>query len=199
MAPVLQCPDCGAKHPLSEVPSAGAFPCKGCGRVLRVPERVTQRSREAQPVSAAPTSPAPVGPAAAVPPPAPVARETEVTSAAPVVEPGARASTADARAARALAGPRLAAVPWWLRLLVWIVAIPIGFMIVFGFARTFGLFNNDQLSDLFLANGSDRFWPVARLLPFVALVVALLVQGGIYLLARWRANRRAARTPSPAR
>ena len=45
------------------------------------------------------------------------------------------------------------------------------------------------LSDLFLANNVGRFWPVARLLPFVALVTASLVQGGVYLLARMRGRK----------
>jgi len=44
MAPVLKCPDCGEKHPLASVPTHGAFPCQGCGRVLKVPEAVGPRA-----------------------------------------------------------------------------------------------------------------------------------------------------------
>src|SRR5258705_3978906 len=39
MAPVLLCPECGAKHPLDTV-GGSAFPCKGCGRTLKVPQQV---------------------------------------------------------------------------------------------------------------------------------------------------------------
>ena len=86
--------------------------------------------------------------------------------------------------------PHLARVPWWMRLLLWIVAVPLSFLLVFLVARTFSLFTTNQLSDLFLANNTGRFWPVARLLPFVALVTAALVQGGVYGLARLRGRRR---------
>ncbi len=73
-----------------------------------------------------------------------------------------------------------------MRLLLWIVAVPLSFLLVFLVARAFGVFTTNQLSDVFLANNTGRFWPVARLLPFVALVTAALVQGGVYLLARLR-------------
>jgi len=77
-------------------------------------------------------------------------------------------------------------VSWWMRLLLWFVAVPLGFLLVFLVARAFGFFTTNQLSDLFLANDTARFWPVARLLPFVALVTALLVTLGVYLIARLR-------------
>ena len=76
-----------------------------------------------------------------------------------------------------------------MRLLLWFVAVPLGFSLVFLTARAFSLFTTNQLSDLFLANDTGRFWPVARLLPFVALVTAILVQAGVYGLARLRGRR----------
>src|SRR5580765_1026471 len=39
MAPVLLCPECGEKHPLDGI-GGSAFPCKGCGRTLKVPQQV---------------------------------------------------------------------------------------------------------------------------------------------------------------
>ena len=39
MAPVLQCPDCGTKHPIDVASDAAAFRCSGCGRTLKVPEQ----------------------------------------------------------------------------------------------------------------------------------------------------------------
>jgi hypothetical protein len=178
MAPVLQCPDCGTKHPLPEVPKAGAFPCRGCGRVLKVPEM-------------------PPRPATTAPPPAPV--DAAATRVAPIVEqnpqpaperpaPGPVAPAPVPPTARGRRGV-LAPVPWWMRLLLWIVAIPLGFVVVFGFARVFGIFTGSDLSEVFLASGSSRFWPVVRLLPFVAVAIAVFVQAGVYLLARLRGNR----------
>ena len=81
----------------------------------------------------------------------------------------------------------------WARFALWLIAVPLGFFIVFAFARSVGLFTSDQQSDVFLARNISRFWPVIRLLPFVALVTAALVHGGVYALARWR-GQRAART-----
>jgi hypothetical protein len=207
MAPVLQCPDCGEKHPLSRVPSSGAFECQGCGRILQVPEAVGQRAAARTPDDRPAAAPAP---AAVVPPaPAPTPRPVPVASATSnpafggdgeprPVRPG---SGVDEQALGALspkpgrgAMVRLASVPWWMRLLLWIVALPLSFLLVFLVARVFGLFTTNQLSDVFLANNSGRFWPVARLLPFVALLTAALVQGGVYLLARWRGGRLAARS-----
>jgi hypothetical protein len=38
MAPVLQCPDCGHRHPLHQHDGAATFRCSGCRRLLKVPE-----------------------------------------------------------------------------------------------------------------------------------------------------------------
>ena len=189
MAPVLQCPDCGSKHPLGEVPESGAFPCKGCGRVLKVPERVAQSARpEAAPTRVeAPVAPAPV--AATAPPP--VAPEPSATAVMPVVETNPwQNSPAPAPAARPIDDRKpLGKVPMWMRFLLWIVAVPLGFIIVFVVARAFGVFTSSQLSDVFLASDPGRFWPVARVLPFVALVTAVIVQAGVYAIARLRGGR----------
>jgi hypothetical protein len=199
MAPVLQCPDCGEKHPLGRVPTSGAFPCQGCGRVLKVPEAVGRRAVSQAGAGAGAPAPAPV---AEEPRPDPV-RPVPVASA--IVNPSA--ATADPTATRAIPqvdgealgalsrsshrpAARLGPVPWWMRLLLWFVAVPLAFLLVFVVARAFSLFTTNQLSDLFLANDNSRFWPVARLLPFVALVTASLVQGGVYLIARLRGRRR---------
>ena len=192
MAPVLKCPDCGEKHPVSSVPEQGAFPCRQCGRVLKVPEVGSRRSE------APPAAPGAAPPPAVVPRPVPIATAVSRPS-----EAGAPAAPADSSATRAVPEvdqrgfgslprasrrpvPRLGRVPWWMRFLLWVVAVPLSFLLVFLVARAFSVFTANQLSDLFLANNMGRFWPVARLLPFVALVTASLVQGGVYLLARMR-------------
>ncbi len=96
-------------------------------------------------------------------------------------------------AAPARAERTLAPVPIWARFLLWLVAVPLAFFVVFAVARGIGLFTSDQQSDVFLAKSVSRFWPVIRLLPFVALLCAGLVQSGVYALARWRGQRDAAR------
>lgn len=224
MAPVLQCPDCGAKHPLARVPESGAFPCEGCGRVLKVPEVVLQRASAsaaaaaaagaagggAAGAGAAPAGPAVEGdaangvtpPAPATPPPVrpvPVATavvnpngtsaDANATSAVPQLDQEALSALSPGSKRFGRDSARLGRVPWWMRFILWLVAVPLGFLIVFGVARSFSLFTSNQLSDLFLANNPGRFWPAARLLPFVALVTAGIVQLGVYLLARWRGRR----------
>ena len=92
------------------------------------------------------------------------------------------ATTTTRRQQRAESG----VVPFWTRLGLWFVAVPLGFVIVFGFARAFGFLSSQQLQDVFLEDGWDRFWPVARLLPFVALVTASIVHFSVLYISRWR-------------
>jgi hypothetical protein len=106
------------------------------------------------------------------------------TRPAPAVDGQALAAVSPRSVRRPVA--RLGRVPWWMRFLLWIVAIPLSFVLVFVIARALSFFTSNQLSDLFLANDTSRFWPVARLLPFVALLTASLVQGGVFVLARLR-------------
>jgi hypothetical protein len=182
VAPVLQCPDCGTKHPLAKVQGQAAFPCEGCQRLLKVPEQLRVPERRASDATKVmPPTPPPV---ATAPPPA---------AAAPVPPaPAPPTPTSFAPPHPSATVPRLA------RLLLWLVAVPLGFVLVFGFARAFGFFTSTQLQDVFLA---DMFWPVIRLLPFVALVTATIVHVGVLVLGRRRARRSAPGevvTPMPA-
>jgi hypothetical protein len=156
---------------LARIPDGSTFPCEGCGRMLKVPTEVRR-------------TPAPVSPAASA------------TVAAPVAQPVATAD--DIAATRAVPRSQPApiplqtatrGVPRWVRLVLWIIAVPLGFIIVFGFARATGAFTGTQLEDIFLATGWHRFVPLVRVLPFVALVIAGIVQGGVALLMRRRQRR----------
>jgi hypothetical protein len=204
MAPVLQCPDCGEKHPIGQVPAHGDFPCQGCGRTLKVPDVVAQRLAAAPAPSGAVASSgvpdADARPPAPDPPrprPVPIATAVANPNAAPVDPASTRALGKVDRGARGAVPPRsgrrpaarLGPVPLWMRFLLWVVAVPLSFVIVFLLARAFGFFTSNQLSDLFLASNTSRFWPAARLLPFVALVTAGLVQAGVFGLARMRGRR----------
>jgi hypothetical protein len=178
MAPVLQCPDCKTKHPLDAVGGVSSFPCSGCGRTLKVPEVARARVAAAPDVPEA-TRVVPVATPSPEPEPEPEPEPAPAPVASPLEPP------------RETAAPGRAGVPWWMRLLLWIVAVPVSFVLVFSIARMSGLFTHDQLTDVFLASGRSRFWPLARVLPFVALLTALIVQGGVVFIGRRRARRRA--------
>lgn len=163
MAPVLQCPDCGTKHPLAVAAGAAAFRCSGCGRVLKVPEQFRAGGPEPEPATA----------------------RLPATQPAPVPNGRAPARVPSRRMQRASEG----VVPFWARLLLWIVAVPAGFVVVFGLARAAGLLTSKQLEDVFLETGWDRFWPVVRMLPFVAFVTAAIVHFSVLAISRWRCRR----------
>src|SRR5262245_1706637 len=107
MAPVLQCPDCGTKHPIATVPDAPAFACTGCGRALKVPESVPHRAAAPAPATAAAPAPKPAPTAAdPVSQPTPiVAPDPMKTAAMPIVganaEPAAAAPAPPAPLSRA--------------------------------------------------------------------------------------------------
>jgi hypothetical protein len=82
-----------------------------------------------------------------------------------------------------------------IRFALWLVAVPLGFMIVFGFAQLIGALTSNQLEDVALVEGWGRFIPIARLLPFVALVTAGIVQLSVYAITRLRARRLGAPLP----
>jgi len=83
-----------------------------------------------------------------------------------------------------------------IRFLLWFVAVPVAFLVVFSLARAVGLLTTNEVTDVALASGWSRFWPIVRMLPFVALGAAGIVQGGVYGIAQLRANRR--RVPAAA-
>jgi hypothetical protein len=186
VAPVLVCPDCSTKHPLGAVGERTAFPCTGCGRQLKVPAAAAAKQT-------VPPSPAPARdplPEAAPPPrprrrldPEPVTSVlpvAEATPPPPVVVTPPPPEGAEAPPARDPIPPR------GVRFLLWIVAVPLAFAVVLPVARGFGLLTSNQIQDLALAEGWGRFWPIVRLLPFVAFAAAVFVQGGTYGIAKLR-------------
>jgi hypothetical protein len=195
MAPVLLCPECGTKHPITDVNGA-AFPCNGCGRTLKVPEQ----ARVAVAEGAAPKAPKPAVPDAdstrvmsAAAPVATVAPPVQ-PPVAPVVPP-----LAPVARPRPVSGPSADIPPRWVRFLLWIVAIPLAFAIVFVAAKLIGVLTSNQVEDVALDQGWQRFVPIARLLPFVALVTAGLMHGFVYGLGRLRARRHAGVGPTGPR
>jgi len=206
VAPVLLCPECGTKHPLENVGSRSAFPCTGCGRTLKVPAVAQVASNDVpQPaVAPAPVDDLPWPVASAPPPPdldphatqtiastvSPLSRPIGEPLAPPVVAPG---TPPPARPTGVR--PDDLIPPRGIRFLMWFVAVPLAFLIVFTLARSVGLLTTNEVTDVALADGWSRFWPIARLLPFVALATAGILQGAVYGIARVRANRRAPAPP----
>jgi hypothetical protein len=189
VAPVLVCPECSAKHPLGDIGDRNAFPCTGCGRQLKVPEAAVAKQ----------TVPPSPEPARTTPPRAadrgPQTRVMPVASPAPT-PPVVASSPADVPPGKA---PRASIPPVWVRFLLWIVAIPLAFLVVFAFARGLGMLTSNEIQDLALAEGWGRFWPVARLIPFIAFAAALFVQGGTYGIARLRERRWAEQAKAKAK
>ena len=204
MAPVLVCPDCSTKHPLSTIGERRAFPCEGCGRTLKVPAAAAAAATAAVTSGAVRTA-APAPAAASLPPEPPPRAPGAVTRVMPAVEP--MPATAPAVAEPRTRPARDPIPPRWVRFLLWVVAIPLAFIVVLEFARAAGMLTTNEISDVALAEGWGRFWPIARLIPFVALAAAGLVQGGAFLLTRMREQRwaeqrreaalKAAGTPNP--
>ena len=204
MAPVLLCPECGTKHPLDNVTANSAFPCSGCGRTLKVPAQAREMASAAGAPAApvppvAPPPASPLVPPLVVPIPDAEPHATHVLAAVPP-EPPPVATAPPLGAPQGIAALDLAREPQeapapkpppngtvpaaWIRFLLWFVAVPLAFLIVFGLARAMGLLTTTDITDVALAEGWRRFWPIIRLLPFVAIVTALLVTAGVYGIAR---------------
>jgi len=118
-----------------------------------------------------------------VEPAAPDAARTGGRRRSPTKSAGAPAAT---RAARRRA-------PWWLRIVAWVVAVPVGLAIVGIPARTLGYLDSQKLLDVLIGKDTGRYLPLAVIVVLWALVTALLVQGivegGSWLLRRRRERR----------
>ena len=165
--PHLECPDCGRRQDVALLDGAPTFRCEGCGRPLKVPAQLQLQSRP------------------------------DPTRVQPAVGPSARSGGASGAASAGVgrAGPRDVGVALWKRLLVWIVAVPVGLGVVFGIAKLLGWITTNQLLDTFTATGWSRFAPLAKILPLSALLIATIVQVSVTALER---RARAPQRPHPS-
>ena len=80
-----------------------------------------------------------------------------------------------------------------VRLLAWIVAIPLGLVLVGIPARSAGYLTGQKLLDVVIGTDLDRYFPLVVIVLLWALVTALLVQllaeGGGWLMRRRHARR----------
>jgi len=205
MAKGLQCPGCGHKHRLDSLPSRATFRCSSCGQMLRNPTRAARSSRPADGDAAPAGSRAadragdrsgdrsdrgPDRTAVMVAPP--VARRPVGASPRaprpPLAAPAPAGATPGAAAPAAPAGPA-ARMPLLLRLLIWVVALPVGGAVALMGARLIGYVDGSRLIDMISGEGWGRFLRVFSLVPVWALLSAGIVQGLEYLWSRRRAGR----------
>ena len=210
MARALECPACGARHRLDTLPDTPTFRCDRCGQVLKVPDAVVA-SRQAGGDGAATATGAGGAVAAATapaPPPrrrgggAPTGPTVSATSSATATLP-ATVAAANAggqddgsrrarRAAQTAPPPERTKVRLYWRIVAWVVAVPLGFVITAWPAFELGLIKKDDVLDVFVGEGSGRYLRLLIGAAIWALVTALLVQlfveGGRAYAARRRAR-----------
>jgi hypothetical protein len=204
MARALQCPSCSTTMPLEGHEAGETIRCGSCGQAMKVPPGLSKRSGSAR---------SPAGASmAAVPAPRRGSRATVTAGGAaagaaggtavltPSTPPPARPVSAnpvlsagpDRRNRSRDAGGRREALPLWLRILVWVIALPLGLVIVGVPARQAGYLTSQKLLDVIVKHDLDRFVPIVVIVALWALVTALLVtalvEGGRWWMLRRRAR-----------
>jgi hypothetical protein len=103
--------------------------------------------------------------------------------------PKAKSKSGSRRAPKADASPPLPVV---IRILIWVIALPLGLALVGIPARKAGYLTSQKLLDVVIKHNLDRFFPLAVIVVVWALVTAIIV----HLLAEggraWMAHRRKA-------
>ncbi|MCZ7531514.1 MAG: hypothetical protein M5U31_14965 [Acidimicrobiia bacterium] len=168
MSRALQCPVCGHKHPVAELPEAPTFECWECGRILKVPRQQRQASSADSP------------------------RSSSSADSTTLLPNHGRGPDAPRSGGRAPAEVEVERSPAWFRVVAWLLAIPIAAVVVFGTANVFGMLTGSQLTDMFLEARVTAYGRLALLLPLWALVVAGVVQLLDLLWARRSRRREAA-------
>lgn len=212
MAKALQCPSCGAKTRLDAVPGGGVVQCSSCGQAMKVPPGFGRRRGKARDAAAASSGDG-SSQAAVAPPPPPRrarARGAAAAAAAPVAtaaggaggtavlsgparppqRPSAPPMPASPPAGRADGREPRDALPLVVRVVAWVLALPLGLAIVGIPARQLGYLSSQKLLDVIVKRGIDRFVPVLVIVALWALVTAVLVtifvEGGRRLMLRRR-------------
>jgi hypothetical protein len=134
---------------------------------------------------------------------------TPVAGGTVVLAPGDRAPRAAPTPAPSRPGRRGSrdvvegrdALPLWVRVLAWVVALPLGLLIVGVPARQLGYLSSQKLLDVIVKHNVSRFVPIVVIVALWALVTAVLVtvlvEGGRrWMLRRRRASARTERSPA---
>ncbi len=230
MAKALQCPACGTKKRLDSLADGASFQCENCGQVLKVPPSVHDRPSPRPPAASAPAPTRAPASSGGAQPPAPRRRSrptmtaggvaagaggTAVLSSAPptvapagsspppIVTPrrGTNADGGSGRGVDAGSRSRRDSLPLALRVLAWLVALPLGLAIVGLPARKAGYLSSQKLLDVIVKSDLSRFLPIVVIILLWALVSALLVtlfvEGGRRLMLRRSRNAAASDRAAP--
>ncbi|HEX4779018.1 MAG TPA: hypothetical protein VFW74_19740, partial [Acidimicrobiia bacterium] len=161
------------------------------------PQQPAAPARPARPVDAPRPAPRMERPAP-VPPPRDPLRSRPAPPAPPVPGNGETAalpqtSVAPRRAAmpRDRAPGSSTALPWPWRVLIWVVAVPLGLLIVAVPARWIGVLNGNSFLDVISGTGIGRYVRIFSIAPFAALVIATIAHVSLEQLPEWLARRRA--------
>lgn len=143
--------------------------------------------------------PAPPGEPARSTAPQPVRPPLVVTGSLTGPSPGPSAGAVAGPALPPAGSPRAGAVsgpgrraPWWLRLGAWMLAVPLGLVLVGVPARKGGYLTGQKLLDVVIGRDLDRFVPLVVIVVLWAFATAVLVQV-IVEVGAWRLRRRQAR------
>jgi hypothetical protein len=191
MAKALECPACGAKHRLDGLEASTTFRCERCGQTLKVPASIATVRADPDPsptVSSTTVSTSTSGTGAVPPPPRRRASGSvpvrEVVGGSATIAASAdddRTSDANGQPTSPTrrkrgAGTSRRSVHWYWRIIAWLVAVPLGFLITAWPAYEFGLIRKDDVLDVFVGSGTSRYTRLAIGTLIWALVTALLVQ-----------------------
>ncbi len=191
---MLQCPDCSHRHAVDGLGAVETFGCQGCGRPLKVPASLRGGvSAGAMGVATGSESVSTDRYGASPGPQNSGDSGWDPTTVMPTVDdPSSDPSLVDAnvdwgatksgRSAQTTAATQPISI--WIRLLIWVLAVPVGLAVVFSLAKRFHIVTSQQLIDTFSAQGWHRFAPIAKVLPFAALLIALIVQGTVTFFER---------------
>jgi hypothetical protein len=211
MASALQCPSCGTKTRLDSQAAGETFSCERCGQALKVPARRGARGSSGPAASGAgragpPPTKAPNPGSGAPPAPRRRARPvmtagggvaaggTAVLAPPPIPAPGSGADMGGPVTSRPPGrsqdgdGPRpQLALP--LRIGAWLIALPLGLVIVGLPARKLGFLSSQKLLDVIVKRDISRFVPLLIIIALWALVSAVLVTAIVEIARRRRARR----------
>jgi len=210
MAKALECPACGAKHRLDGLEPSTTFRCEQCGQTLKVPASIAAVRAEANGVPD--LSRATSGATSTVPPPprrnAPGTSATrEIVGVSAIATstvdengdtPSSEKRSRRKRERRPSGTPRRR-VHWYWRIVAWVVAVPLGFVITAWPAYELNLIKKDDVLDVFVGSGTGRYTRLAIGTLVWALVTALLVQLFIEGGRVWSDRRRRRREASAVR
>jgi hypothetical protein len=190
MAKALECPACGAKHRLDGLEPSTTFRCERCGQTLKVPASLAAVRAEADAAAkvSSPTSASGTGTIAPPPrrrtPGSVPAREVigvsatiPATAGDDAIDDSGNGQTPTAAPPRTRgSGASRRRVHWYWRIVAWVLAVPLGFVITAWPAYQFNLIKKDDVLDVFVGSGTGRYTRLAVGTLIWALVTALLVQ-----------------------